>query len=186
LIQGTTSKSILGSADMNSKSRTIRTLTSTGFVVVALAGLFLAVRGSSEVSAAKPAGKAAPGASASASPVIQVSFKLDPRLTRSLYMGDRWVSPPNYQHATQVGDSSTLEARAEVIDTKGRPLAARPTWTPADPEMVSVSPSQGNQVHINVRRAGQSRLKLAYGGASKELTVKAVHEAGAWRVDVAQ
>jgi hypothetical protein len=171
---------------MNVKNRSIRTLTSAGFVVVALAGLFLAVRGSGEVSAAKPAGKAATGAAAADSPVFQVSFKLDPRLTRSLYMGDRWVSPPTYQHATQVGESSTLEARALLVDAKGIPLAASPTWTPADPEMVTVSPSQGNQVKITVRRAGESHLKLAYGRVNKDLTVKALQQAGAWRVDVVQ
>ena len=173
---------------MDSRKRTIsiRTLTSAGFVVVALAGLFLAVRGSSEVSAARPAEKTVPAAVAADVPAIQVSFKLDSRLTKSLYMGDRWVSPPTYQHATQVGESSTLEARASLVDAKGRHLTASPTWTPADPEMVSVSPSQGNQVQITVRRAGQSHLKLAYGKASKELTVKAIHEAGTWRVDVVQ
>jgi hypothetical protein len=168
---------------MNTKKRTIGAWTSAACVVLVLAALSLAVRGKGEASAAKPATKVA---AVAASPAIQVSFKLDPRLTRSLYMGDRWVSPPTYQHATQVGDTSTLEARSHVLDAKGMPMAASPTWAPTDPEMMEVSPSRGNQVRITVRRAGQSRLKLTYGGVSKELTVKAVHEAGTWRVDVVQ
>ncbi len=173
---------------MNPSNRSIRYLVSAGFVVVALTGLFLAVRGESDASAPGPkaAGERLSAAPAADSPTIQVSFKLDPRLTRGLYMGDRWVSPPTYQHATQVGESATLEAKALVIDSRGRPLAAPPTWTPADPEMVAVSPSRGNQVTITVRRAGQTHLKLANGGATKDLTIKAVRQAGAWRVDVAQ
>jgi hypothetical protein len=31
---------------------------------------------------------------------VNIVFKLDPRLSRGLYMGDRWVSPPTF---TQVG-----------------------------------------------------------------------------------
>ena len=161
---------------MNSKNRSIRALTIAGSVVLMVAVVLLAGRGRGEASTAPPAAD---------SPVIQVSFKLDSRLTRSLYMGERWVSPPTYQHATQVGDSATLEAMAQLVDTKGRPFAASPTWTPGDPEMLAVSP-RGNQVTITVRRAGQSRLKLAQGGVSKELTVKAVHQDGSWRVDVLQ
>jgi hypothetical protein len=38
---------------------------------------------------------------------IAVVFKLDPRLTAGLYMGDRWVSPPTYS-TVHPGKQATL------------------------------------------------------------------------------
>ena len=158
-------------------------------MAAALGGLFFGIRTDGEASSASPAGKAAPSvplAPRAGASRITVSFKLDPRLTQSLYMGDRWVSPPTYQHAAQVGESATLEARAELVGASGRPLAARPTWKAADPEMVTVTPSQGDHVKITVRRPGQTHLTLAQGDASKDLTLNAVHQGGTWRVAVTQ
>ena len=104
---------------------------------------------------------------------INVSFKLDPRLTQSLYMGERWVSPPTYS-GVQEG-YYTLEARVQGRDIKGRPMQISPEWIPADPEMVTVSPSQGNQVQITVKRAGESSLKVVSEEVSKTLSIKATY-----------
>lgn len=176
--------------DMRKRTRTLGAVASTGFVAVALVGLFLAVRTGGEASAARPtentAAASVPRAVSAGTSTITVSFKLDSRLTQSLYMGDRWVSPPTYQHAAQVGESATLEAMVQLADGRGRALAARPTWKAVDPEMVTVTPSQGDHVKITVRRPGQTHLRLAQGDVSKELTLKAVRQNGVWRVDVAQ
>ncbi len=118
---------------------------------------------------------------AAASPVsIKVSFKLDPSLTRGMYMGDRWVSPPTYT-ASQSGKTSTIEARVEGLD-KG----ISPTWTPSDPKMVTVSPQQGQQVTITVLRAGQSNLKVASQGVSKTLSIKAEYQNDDMQVEISQ
>lgn len=101
---------------------------------------------------------------------IKVSFKLDPRLTRGLYMGERWVSPPTYIGAS---GQDTIEARALGIDDKGRPVNIRTEWIPIDPEMVTITPGRGNEVRITVRRAGESSLKVAAPGFSRELAIKA-------------
>jgi hypothetical protein len=103
---------------------------------------------------------------------IKVSFKLDPRLTKGLYMGDRWVSPPSY---TRIGEGSecTVEARAYGLEAKRRPMNISPKWIPADPDMLTVTPSQGNEVKIIVKRAGQTSLDVVSQGVRKTLSVKA-------------
>src|SRR3990172_9543958 len=67
---------------------------------------------------------------------IKVIFKLDPSLTRGMYMGDRWVSPPTYT-SSQSGKTATIEAKVSGFN-KG----IKPTWTPSDPKMVKVTPQQ--------------------------------------------
>ena len=103
---------------------------------------------------------------------IAVSYKLDPRLTQGSYLGVRWVSPSTFTRV-QDGKDLTVEARAHGRDAKGRALNISPEWLPADPEMVSVTPSQGNEVTITVLRAGESTLEVASQGLSKKVHIKA-------------
>ena len=114
---------------------------------------------------------------------LAVSFKVDPRLTKGLYMGDRWVSP-----ATYVGTNGqdTVEARVKGVDAGGAAVAVSPTWIPADPAMVTVTPGQGNEVRITVRRAGESKLKVSSPGFSRELAVKATYQDNTIRVQITQ
>lgn len=114
---------------------------------------------------------------------IEVSFQLDPRLTRGLYMGERWVSPPTYVGAA---GQDTVKARAEGFDARGKPVGTSPEWIPADPEMVAVSPGKGKEVRITVRRAGQSTLNVTSPGFSKELIVKATTRGNALQVEISQ
>lgn len=111
---------------------------------------------------------------------IKVSFKLDPSLTRGMYMGDRWVSPPTFV-ASQQGKTCIIEARVEGLD-KG----VTPTWTPSVPNMVRVVPVQGQQVTITVLRAGQSSLNMTSQGVSKTLSIKAVYEGEEIEVEISQ
>jgi hypothetical protein len=114
---------------------------------------------------------------------MAVSFKLDPRLTQGLYMGDRWVSPPTYVGATA---QDTVEARVQGLDAQGKARSVKPEWIPADPGMVAVTPALGDQVKITVRRAGESKLNVVSAGVSKELSIKAVYQDNAIRVEIAQ
>lgn len=102
---------------------------------------------------------------------MKVVFKLDPRLTRSLYMGDRWVSPATYT-GLQRG-TFMVEAKALGRNAQGQQVNASPEWIPADPGMVTVSPPQGNAVTISVHRAGQSRVNVVSGAVSRILSIKA-------------
>jgi len=115
---------------------------------------------------------------------LKISFKLDPRLTQGLHMGERWVSPPTYV-STGRGSLLTVAARASGVDAKGQPFKS-PTWSPAQPDMVAVSPEQGAQVEITVLRPGESTLTVSDHGATKTLKVKAVEQAGVWQVDISQ
>lgn len=118
---------------------------------------------------------------------MKISFKVDPRVTGGMYMGDRWISPPTF---VQVGlpdvKEISVEARCEGLDAKGVPLAIKPQWISADPEMVAVSPSTGNEVRIVVKRAGQSGLDVAFQGVSRKLTVKAAYKGNALQVEITQ
>jgi hypothetical protein len=133
-------------------------------------------------------GRTAVSISAASATDIKVAFKLDPRLTRSLYMGDRWVSPPTYS-GLQEG-AFTVEARAQGHDGGGRPVAASLNWRPADPQIVSISPGPGNAVTITVHRAGESGLRLTIENdakeviVSKELSIKAWYRGAALQAEI--
>ncbi len=114
---------------------------------------------------------------------LQFSFKLDPRLTRSDQMGDRWLSPKTYRGT--VGQD-TVEVKVVGIDAQGRPVRVDPEWVPSDSEMVMVSPNRGNAVSIVVKRAGESKVQLTAEGVSKELAIKAVYRDNALRVEITQ
>ncbi len=117
---------------------------------------------------------------------IHIAFKLDTRLTRSLYMGDRWVSPPTFVGTRQKGDEYTLEARINGIDTMGRNVPIRPEWILSDPEMVSLLSTSVNTVRITVKHAGESHLTLASNGCSKDLLIKATQDGSAMQVEIIQ
>jgi FKBP-type peptidyl-prolyl cis-trans isomerase FklB len=111
--------------------------------------------------AATPAGASLTG--------LTVSFKLDARLSGPTYGGERWVSP-----ATLTGASGQdiVEAKAMGVGAKGEPIRISPKWTASDPEMVSVSPGEGDHVKIAVKHAGESKLQVTSDGITKELLIK--------------
>lgn len=114
---------------------------------------------------------------------VKISFKLDPRLTKSLHMGTRWVSPPTYA-GTHDGNLFTVQARADGV-AAGRAIRD-PTWLPAEPDMVAVTPDRGREVEVAVLREGRSTLTVTEGDVSKTVTVNAVQRAGVWQVDISQ
>ncbi len=114
---------------------------------------------------------------------IQVSFKLDPRLMSGVYGGERWVSPPTYVGANA---QDTVEVRALGVDAKGKPIRISPQWIPSDPEMVTVSPGQGDAVKITVKRAGESKLQVTTQGVSNELEIKAASRNNILQFEIAQ
>jgi len=117
---------------------------------------------------------------------IQVFFKLDPRLTQGLYMGERWVSPPTYEIVVAEGAPYTVEARVEILDNNGQSLLVDAEWIVEDPEMVTVTPGQDNAVMINIQRDGETTLQVATQDATKTLSIKAVYQDKALHVQVSQ
>lgn len=116
---------------------------------------------------------------------IEVSFKLDSRVTKSMYMGDRWVSPPVFA-IVQQGQEATIEARANVVDAGGRSLKVDTEWRAEDPEMVLIKPVSDGQVNIIVRRAGESRLKVVSQGVSKTMGIIAKYKEDAIQVEISK
>jgi FKBP-type peptidyl-prolyl cis-trans isomerase FklB len=111
-----------------------------------------------------------PPASTAAVTGIQLSFKRDPRMVDPYRGIGPWATGSTFTGATA---QDTVEVRAEGVSTAGKPTKISPEWSTSDPEMVTVSPTQGDDVKITVHKAGQSKLKVSYQGQSKELVVKA-------------
>jgi FKBP-type peptidyl-prolyl cis-trans isomerase FklB len=132
---------------------------------LALAVFFLLAYG-----AAQAIRGAAPPAATGAVKDIQLSYKRDPRVVDP-YRGIKpWAAGPNFGGATA---QDTVEVRAEGVDSAGKPVKINPEWIASDPEMVTVSPSQGDDVKVTVHKAGESKLTIKYQGVSKELEIRA-------------
>jgi hypothetical protein len=98
---------------------------------------------------------------------VQVSFKVDARLTQGLHMGERWVSLPALQGAWD-GKLFTVEAKVK----RGAGGSAAVAWSASAPDMVDVSPDRGERVTITVLRAGESEVTVRQGTASRTFVVK--------------
>lgn len=109
---------------------------------------------------------------------IKVYLKLDPRLTRGLSMGDRWVSPARFATARQPGQRGTVEARAVALDKRGQLLNRRlePEWLAADSAHVSVSARRANSVVISIQRPGESTVNVTDGAVSEILTIRSTYD----------
>jgi hypothetical protein len=114
---------------------------------------------------------------------IRISFKLDPRLSGATYGGEHWVSPPKYVGANA---QDKVEAQAQGVNAKGAPAKINPEWISSDPEMVTVSPIQGDRVTITVKHAGESKVKVAVPGFSKEFVIKAKYQGQFIQIEIAQ
>ena len=150
--------------------------------ILVLAVTLSALAGCGDVTAPSTPPPAGSGIPSPAAGGIEVLFKVDPRIARALYLGDRWVAPP-YLRVGE-GEQVTVEARAIVLDAAGRPTAMAPAWQPSDLGMVTVAPATGNEVNVTVKRAGESRLVIAVPGVSQELTVRATYPRGVIQVEI--
>jgi hypothetical protein len=157
---------------MTSKTGLTRWLAMTAVILVLLLGL----------QQASP--EAAPAGELSR---ITVSFKLDQRLSGPTYGGPRWVSPPTFSFA-QGGQQLTVEAKTQGVGANGNVMDINAEWTPADPEMVTITRGQKNEVTITVKREGESKLKLMAQEVTKELSIKAkaIANGSGLQVEIAQ
>jgi FKBP-type peptidyl-prolyl cis-trans isomerase FklB len=101
---------------------------------------------------------------------IQLSFKRDSRVVDPYRGIGPWVMASSFAGATA---QDTIEIRAQGVNAAGRPTKINPQWTASDPQMVTVSPAQGDDVKITVHNAGESKLEIADRGLSKQLMVTA-------------
>src|SRR5574342_139624 len=96
---------------MKAKQLTIDVLNVTCLILV-LAGFLLSITTWARASETEGSAPAA------ALTRINVSFKLDPRLSGPTYGGERWVSPATYMGASA---QDAVEVRARTVDARGAP-----------------------------------------------------------------
>jgi FKBP-type peptidyl-prolyl cis-trans isomerase FklB len=116
---------------------------------------------------------AAPAAAKGAITGIQLTFKRDLRDVDPFRGIGLWSTAPVY---TGAAAQDTVEIRAEGVDAGGKPTRISPEWSASDTEMVTISPSHGDDVNITVHKAGESKVTITYQGVSKELVITAQYE----------
>jgi hypothetical protein len=163
------------------------TMTTRSTLSLALLSTLLAL-GSAR--AAPAPARASKHGAAGASPAgavtrLSVWFKLDPRLTRGLYMGDRWVSPPRFKTPPQ-GKPAVVAALSEGMDAAGKRFDVAADWVPDDPGMVEIARGAAGEVSIRVKRAGRSTVRISFRDVARELVVEATEKDGTLSVQVAQ
>ena len=114
---------------------------------------------------------------------LVVAFRLDPNVTRGLFLGDRWVSPPTFAFA-QPGDRYVVHARAQPGEDSEDVIAAQ--WATTDPDMIAITPVSDGAVTIAVDRAGTAELRVTARGESKILQVAARKHPDAMEVEFRQ
>lgn len=114
---------------------------------------------------------------------LVVAFRLDPNVTRGLFLGDRWVSPPTFAFA-QPGDRYVVHARAQPGEDSEDVVAAQ--WATTDPGMIAITPESDGAVTIAVDRPGTAELRVTARGESKILQVTARKHPDAMEVEFRQ
>lgn len=106
---------------------------------------------------------------------IQVYYKLDPRLTGGVHIGERWVSPPLYDI---VGRRSTytIDARVEGVTATGERNVVAADWVVTGPNLVAVSPTHDNMVALRVRSQGETQLEVTAEGMNKTLYISSAFQ----------
>lgn len=145
-------------------------------------------------SASTPAASAAPAASlgfaqaeaaaAARPPQLKVAFQLDQSLTQSLYLGQRWVTPPTFDFA-QPGKAFVVRAKAQRVDSGGENQDVDGDWATSKPEMVAIDRGPGD-VTLTIREAGDSELVVQAAGERNVLHVHAEQRPDAMRVRITQ
>lgn len=129
--------------------------------------------------------RAAPHATAEQRPRIAVTFRLDPGVTRGLYLGDRWVSPETF-HFAQPGTQYVVRAKVQSIDAHDGRLDLSGQWSTDDPGMIAIERHDYGEVTLVVRQPGEGRLFVSAGGETKTLHVQARQTEDAMDVRIAQ
>ncbi|NUS39426.1 MAG: hypothetical protein HOQ02_10440 [Lysobacter sp.] len=115
---------------------------------------------------------------------LAVAFRLDPALTQGIYLGQRWVSPPEFYFA-QPGAQFVVEAKAQDIDARGTRTDVSGDWAASDPEMVAIT-RHADGATLVIRKPGESDLTVRAGRDAKTLHVSAERLPDAMRVRISQ
>ena len=114
-----------------------------------------------------------------------ISFRLDPGLTRGMYMGERWVSPPKFSAAGK-GQELTIAARSALMGAGGRLAAIRAEWSAGDAGRIFLSSLHEEEVAIRVLCDTDSTVSAAYHGRITVLRVRSRCRDGAITVEISR
>ena len=136
----------------------------------------------------KPGRHAAKTAFVPATPAARehmaVAFRLDDSLTRGLYMGDRWVIPPDSYHTVQQGPEYKVKLQTLRIDTRGERSKLIGSWRTEDGSMVSLVPDRDDAVTLIVHNPGRSVVRVSTTMGEKILRIDAVQRKDAMDVRI--
>jgi hypothetical protein len=118
-------------------------------------------------------------------PKVVIAVRLDPDVTRAMFLGDRWVSPPSYVFA-QPGSDYVALAKAQYIDELGERMDLDGAWTATNPAMVGLTRYENGQVMVVVRRTGESELRVDTSRGSRNMHVRARQVNGGMQVEFNQ
>ena len=117
---------------------------------------------------------------------LVVAFRLDSTLTRGVYMGDKWVSPPRY-HFAQKGDMYVVQSKMQRIDEIGERSDAIGKFVASDPSMIEVMDAKApGEVTLVVYKPGKSQVIASNGPEKKVLDVRAWEVPGGMQVEILQ
>jgi hypothetical protein len=117
---------------------------------------------------------------------LRVYFKLDPRLTQSLQMGERFVSPDTFYTTVQRGTELTVEVEGRTLNVVGDKNDVPLSLIASDPASAKVAHGQGNRLKVKLRGCGTHGLQAVGHGQSKQLTVATICENGTIRAVISQ
>lgn len=115
---------------------------------------------------------------------LVVSLRLDPSLTQSIFMGDRWVAPAEFYFA-QPGSEFVVQAKAQHRDGRGELHDFAGNWNATNPTMVAIQ-RNARDVTLQIRQPGDSDVTVAAGGETVVLHVHAVQLADSMQVHIRQ
>jgi hypothetical protein len=115
---------------------------------------------------------------------IRFAFKPDARIANGTYAATpAWVAPQRFSGAS---GQDTVQVMAGGLDATGQPVPVVPIWTASDPDLVEISPRNGNVAEIKAKRAGESTVTVAAGDISAILVITAEDRAGELNVLMTQ
>jgi len=118
-------------------------------------------------------------------PEVAVAFRLDSDLTRGLFLGERWVSPPSFFFA-QPGSRYVAQGKAQYVDAFGERADVAADWATSVPDMIALTRHASGDATIVVRRPGDGEFTVATRHGTRRVQVHARQVGDGMQVDFRQ
>ena len=118
-------------------------------------------------------------------PKLEVAFRLDTDLTRGLFLGERWVSPPSFFFA-QPGTQYVAQGKAQYVDAFGERTDVAADWATSVPDMIALTRHASGDATIVVRSPGEGDFTVATRYGTNRVQVHARQAGDGMQVDFRQ